>query len=74
MCAWPVDGIGHLFNVTVIGGDQAMAAHAGQRVDNAADAAIDEFDCLNRGVEVAGVAYHIAVGKIADDQVIVHRL
>src|SRR5690606_5643788 len=59
----------HLFGVTVVGGNQAFAAHFQQRVGNAADAFVDALSGFYGGFVHAGVADHVAIGVVAHDQV-----
>ena len=44
-----------------------------RRVDDAAEARVERLDRLDGGVEVAGVADHVAVREVADDRVVAAR-
>ena len=59
----------HLLDVAVVGGDQCFAADPVQGFDDAADAFVQAFDRLDRRLEHAGVADHVAVGVVDDDHV-----
>ena len=64
-------GVVHRLGVAVVGGDQHLAAGVARRRDDAADARVERLDrALDGGVEVAGVADHVAVGVVADDRVV----
>ena len=67
-------GVVHHFGVAVVGGDQHFAAGGARGVDDAADADVERFHRLARGVEVAGVADHVAVRVVADDRVVLAAL
>ena len=61
-----VDGVPHLFAVAVVGGDDEGAALGQYRVDEFADAVVDDFDGFDGGGEFAGVSDHVAVGEVDD--------
>src|SRR5205823_3303720 len=62
-------GVDHLFAVAVVGGDDRRAALPGDRVENAAADDVGVLDGLDRRREDAGVADHVAVGEVDDDQI-----
>src|SRR5690606_20105160 len=63
-------GIGHLFDVAMVSGDQRFAADLVQRGLDAADALVQAFHGLDRGLEHPGVTHHVAVGVVDDDDVV----
>ena len=69
VCGSWVVGIGHHLRIAVIGGDQQRAALGLDRGAQPAEAAIDRLHRLDGGGEIAGVADHVGVGEIDDDQV-----
>ncbi len=54
----------HLVGIAVIGGDDGQPLHVVHHFQQATDTGIHRFHSGNRGVNDAGVADHIAVGKI----------
>ena len=60
----------HLVGVAVVGGQQHRAAHRERLLDDLARTLVHRFHRLDRRVEYAGVADHVAVGKVEDDHVI----
>ena len=60
----------HLVNVAVVGGDQALTAHLEDRVNDLAYAVVGRFDRLDGCLEHAGMADHVAVCKVQDDNVV----
>ena len=66
-------GVDHLLAVAVVGGDDRDAALPLDRVQDPADADVDVLDRLDRGGEHAGVADHVAVGEVHDEQVVAVR-
>src|SRR5688572_32079272 len=63
-----VYGVPHLLGVAMVGGDDERSAAGKRRIDDPADAFIDDFDGLDGGVQLAGVADHIGVGEVDDDE------
>ena len=61
--------IEHLFEIAVVGGDQHLAAGSRDRRGRAAERDVDRFDRLDRGRRDAGVADHVGVGEVADDEI-----
>ena len=59
----------HLFRVAVIRGDQHHAAGGVDCLVQASEAGVDGFDGLDRGAEIAGMADHVGVGVIDQDEV-----
>src|SRR5690606_34736017 len=66
----PGTGIGHLFDVAMVSGDQRFAADLVQRGLDAAYALVQAFHGLDRGLEHPGVANHVAVGVVDDNDVV----
>ncbi len=60
----------HLLDVAVIGGDQRFASDLFQRFNDPSDTLVQAFHRLDRGLEHAGVANHVAVGVVDDDHVV----
>ena len=60
----------HLVGVAVVGGQQHRAAHRERLLDDLARTLVHRFHRLDRRVKYAGVADHVAVGKVEDDHVI----
>ena len=60
----------HLIDVAVVGGDQALAAHLEDGVNDLAYAVIGSLDSLDCSLEYAGVTYHIAVCEVEDNNVV----
>ena len=60
----------HLLGVAVVGGDHGDAAHLQCGVHHPAHAAVYGLHGLHRRVIDAGVAHHVAVGKVQNDHVI----
>ena len=54
----------HFIRIAVIRRDEHCAAHLRHRVNNAAHAGVHSFHRLDGGFKYAGVADHIAVGKV----------
>ena len=59
-----------LFYITVVGTDKECSVDFLDKVDYLTDALVDYFNCLNSCFNNAGVAYHIRVCKVADDNII----
>ena len=59
----------HLLGVAVVGGDDQLAAFGQHGVDDLADTGVDGLDRGDGGVELAGVADHVAVGEVHEDEV-----
>ena len=60
----------HLVNVAVVGGDQALTAHLEDRVNDLAYAVVGRFDRLDGCLEHAGMADHVAVCEVQDDNIV----
>ena len=63
-------GVAHKFGVAVVCGDQKGAALTGDGVGDAAQAGVDGFDRHDGGRQAAGMADHVGVGEVHDDQVV----
>ncbi len=61
--------IQHLLHVAVVGCDQHLAADLSERRLEPAQTFIECFHRLHGGIEYAGMAHHVAVRIVADDQV-----
>jgi len=59
----------HHFGVAVIGGDDKRGAGALDRLRKPAEAGVDGFDRLNRGVEAAAMPDHVGIGVVEYDHV-----
>ena len=59
-----------MVGVAVVGGEQHLAARGQHRADDPARALVHGLDGLDRRLEHAGVAHHVAVGKVQDDDVV----
>ncbi|MPM90844.1 hypothetical protein SDC9_137967 [bioreactor metagenome] len=57
-------GFGHFIGIAVVGGQQHGAAHLVKRRYNAAHTGIHGLNRFYRSVKHAGVAHHVAVGKV----------
>jgi hypothetical protein len=55
--------------VAVIGGDEEVSSVLTDGVVDAAQFPIDCFDCTDGGFDLAGVADHVGVGEVDDDDV-----
>ena len=62
--------IPHLFEVAVVGQDHGRAAELFDLVEDFSDAGIDGLGGLDRRREHAGVADHVRVGKVDDDDIV----
>ena len=60
----------HLIDVAVVGSDQALAAHLEDGINDLAYAVVGSLDGLDSSLEYAGVAYHIAVCEVEDNNVV----
>ncbi len=60
-------GIAHHLDVAMIGGDQQRTACALDRPRETPETKVDRLDRLDRRLEVAGMADHIGVGVVEDD-------
>ena len=63
-------GVAHHFCVAMIGGNQALPPTSASASAYLCDALIQCFDGFDRCVIVAGMADHVAVGVVADDQIV----
>ena len=63
-------GVLHHLDIAVIGGQQHHAARLLQRRDQATDADVDRIHRLDGGAHDAGMAHHVGIGIVADDQVV----
>ena len=70
----PAAMINELFNIAMIGGNQALATCCIKGFPNAPQAMVYGFHGLDRSVKDAGVTDHIPVRVVADDQPIVPGL
>ena len=59
----------HLLEIAVVGADQHLAAGREDRVGQSAERDIDRFDRLDRRGFDAGVADHVRVRDVADDEI-----
>ena len=58
----------------MVGGDEHLAADGLHRLYRAADAFVENFNRAGGGGQIAGVAYHVAVGVVADDGIVFFAL
>ena len=63
-------GLEHDLGVAVVGGDHGDAAHFQGGLHHPAHARVHRLHGLDGGLENAGVAHHVAVGEVQDDDVI----
>ena len=63
-------GVAHLLDVAVVGGDDQRPAGGDRRVDDPPEAGIDDLGRGDRGVPHAGVADHVGVRVVGDDEVV----
>ena len=73
----PVSGVDEHLGVAVVGGDEEAAAALADGLIDAAELAVDGFDGADGGFHLAGVADHVGVGEVDDDDVeggVVRRL
>ena len=63
--------IKHGFGIAVVGCNKGYAAHFLYFENEFTDAPVNRFAGRNRGWKNSGMAYHVAVCKVQDDQVIV---
>src|SRR5262249_32094358 len=68
------DGIDYGLRVAVIGADDPGAVLPAQRLIDRGQAPINHFDGARRRLELAGVADHIRVGEIHDDDIEIARV
>ncbi len=73
MCGLAV-GVLHLLAVAVIGGDQERAARGAHGRGDGADAGVHRLDGVDGRVELAGVADHVGVGEVDEDEVVLAAL
>ena len=59
-----------LLGVAVVGGDEAHAAALVDRVDDAAEARVGRLDRLDGRRDDAGVADHVRVREVDDDEAV----
>ncbi|MNX92463.1 hypothetical protein D3C86_1246030 [compost metagenome] len=59
----------HGLGVAVVGGDDRRAALGLDGPDDAAEADVQRLDRLHRRPQVAGVAHHVGIGEVHDDDV-----
>ena len=64
----------HLFGIAVVGGDEGAAAGVQHSGDHLIHSGIHSLNGLDSGIEHAGVADHVTVGKVQDDHVILAAL
>ena len=69
VCGWPGLRIDHGLAVAVIGGDEHRRLRGGRRGHDAADARVDRLERADRGLQHAGVADHVGVGVVDQDEV-----
>ena len=62
--------VDHLLGVAVVGGDEDVGVELHQAGEHLADALIDDLDGAGGGLEVAGVADHVAVGIVHHDEAV----
>src|SRR5438876_9060759 len=74
MCG--VSGVGtaglwvdHHFSVAVVGGDKHGAAFGSHSQFNSAEAGVHGFDSFNCRLDLAGVADHVSISEVDDDDV-----
>ena len=60
----------HLFCVTVVSGNQQLAAYGFNRFRNLLNAVVQRFNRFNGCFHHAGVAHHIAIRIVTDDGVV----
>ena len=71
VCGEP-SGVAHVFAVAVVGGDEELAAEfEGLARRRALTPASIVSHGLDRGLDDAGVADHVGVGEVEDDEVVV---
>ncbi len=58
----------HLFGIAMVGGHDQTATAGERRLDDPADALVDLLTSSDRGIKVAGVSDHIAVGEVHHDK------
>lgn len=63
------DGVDEQLGVAVVGGDEQRTSTLFDGGVDAAELGVDGFDGLDGGVEFAGVADHVGVGEVDDDDV-----
>src|SRR5712691_11390928 len=59
-----------MFGITMVGGNQQAASHSQRCLHDAANAGIDYFNGLDRGLDYACMANHVSVGVVHDYQVV----
>ena len=64
----------HLLGIAVVGGDQGDTAHLGGGLHHLAHALVHGLHSLDGGLKDAGVAHHVAVGEVQDDDVVLAAL
>src|SRR6266700_4990624 len=63
------DGVDHQFGVAVVGGDEPASVALLDGLVDAAELGVDGFAGLDGGLKPAGVADHVSVGEVGDDQI-----
>ena len=64
----------HLFGIAVVGGDEGAAAGVQYSGNHLIHAGIHSLNSLDRSLEYASVADHIAVGEVQDDHIVLAAL
>ena len=63
------DGVHHTFGVAVVGGDDPATVLFFEALPDSAEALVDLLDRFDGRFETAGVAHHVGVGEVHDDDV-----
>ncbi len=62
-------GVDEHLGVAVVGGDEQASAALFDRLIDAVELGVDGLDGADGGFELAGVADHVGVGEVDDDDV-----
>ncbi len=63
------DGIDHHLGIAVVGGDEHGSAFGTDRQFDTAQTGVHSFDRLDGGLDLAGMADHVSIGEIHDDDI-----
>ena len=63
-------GVAHQLAVAVVGRDEELAAEGERLFHDLAHAVVDRFHGFDAGLDHAGVADHVGIGEVQDDEVV----
>ena len=63
------DRVNHLFGIAVIGGHKHGSAFGADGKFDAAEAGVHGFDGFDGWLELAGMADHVGIGEVDDDDI-----